>query len=919
MRLVSVTARNYRIHGEVTVAFDPSRTVVGGPNESGKSTLAEAVHRALFLRSRASGAVLESMRSRFHPGHPAVELTFESGGATYTVSKQFTGTNAAPTTLVEAGGPTLRNEAAEEALARIVAAEAVGGRNAEDRLRLQWAHLWVWQGSAGASPLDREAIGAPLDRLHERLGSLGGGDVLESRLDAMVGRLVTETLAARTKESGAPKASSPLGEAETELAAARARREAAQAAIDALEGAVAAAEQAAAAIAASETSLAARKGEQEENDARLEQARLHEIGRAERQAAVTAADARLAALLEDDRQIREAEARIAAIEERREPAAERLARSVTAERDAAERVAAALAEARRCRDAQADATALAALHARAEHLARRRLERAGLAGRCARIATLRLEAADLQARLDPLPVVTAADLADLAALERKRDACQATLDAIMTRIEVLEAADTVRLGGRDLPAESPTTITAEAELQVGRTRLRVSPGGGTSLADAARLRDAARATLEARLLAASVADVDEARRVQPLRQTVESALAAKQAAIADLGDTQADADLAALDGEITALEVEFTAALQPGFERPANLEAAVTARKALDEQVRSAAGETAAATAAHQAAESRLDEARRDRGGAEDTVRTLDDELRTAQARRAVLVEEHGADRTEALATAVAARDAAAAALADTEERLARLQPDLLRQAATRLQRAVEKLIEGKQAAHAARTIALERLRSEGTLDPREDLARAAAEERLAEARRQRALREARAYALLARLFAEKNREVETRFVEPLAARVTDYLRCLFGADVTLTVDHAEGRFRALAVARPDFGGAPIEFGHLSGGGREQVAAAFRLAMAEILAAEHEGCLPMVFDDAFVNSDPARAAGVLAMLDLAAARGLQIIVLSCQPRAYDALGAATVELAPAVLDRGNAATPRPESAAGVQA
>ncbi|WP_373060749.1 AAA family ATPase, partial [Gemmatimonas sp.] len=50
MRIHSITVRNYRVHQDITVALDPSRTVVGGLNESGKSTLIEAAHRALFMR-----------------------------------------------------------------------------------------------------------------------------------------------------------------------------------------------------------------------------------------------------------------------------------------------------------------------------------------------------------------------------------------------------------------------------------------------------------------------------------------------------------------------------------------------------------------------------------------------------------------------------------------------------------------------------------------------------------------------------------------------------------------------------------------------------------------------------------------------------------------------------------------------------
>jgi len=91
---------------------------------------------------------------------------------------------------------------------------------------------------------------------------------------------------------------------------------------------------------------------------------------------------------------------------------------------------------------------------------------------------------------------------------------------------------------------------------------------------------------------------------------------------------------------------------------------------------------------------------------------------------------------------------------------------------------------------------------------------------------------------------------------------------------------------------------AAMPFAALSGGTREQVAAAVRLAVAELLAAEHDGSLPVVFDDAFVNSDPERVVTLQRMLDLAAARGLQVIVLTCNSADYVALGAREVRLAP---------------------
>jgi DNA repair exonuclease SbcCD ATPase subunit len=904
MKLRSVTVRNYRIHKELTVAFDEALTVIGGPNEAGKTTIVEAVHRALFLRSRASGAVLESMRSAFHPGHPAVELTFESSDTTYTVTKQFTGTNTAPTTLAVAGGQTLRNDEAEASLRALVQAEAIGGRNSEDKLRMQWAHLWVWQGVAGSDPLERDAMQEPLERLRRRLGSLDEAGVVESQTDARAGRIVAEIHASRTRDTGVARVDSPLGKADAALAEAHARVADARAAIGQLEAAVASVERADTTIAESERSLVARRTEQEENERLLLEAQSLEVRQAEQQAALTAAAARLAAVADADRQIRDCEARITAIEARRTPTAEQLATAIAAEHDATTRCTTTQQAARERQREHAELGELAELHRQAEHLEQRRTERAGLAGRCGRIADLRQEAAALQKRLADLPAVTAADLADLASHERGRDAAQAKLDAITTRVELVAANSVVRLGDHELIVGRPETIVTDTPLELGGARLVITPGGGTSVAEATRLRDAANAALESRLRGLGVSDLDEARRVQPLRQTVEAKLDAKRAAIADLGDTKADAELAAIDAELAELEETLRGQTRPDFSRPVGLEAATVARKAITERLRGLAQAVDTAAAEQQAADQLLTEARARREQAANEIRTIDGELRDAQVRRDVLVEEHGDQRQEAIATATQARTSADEQLAATQAALQRLQPELLRKTATRLQRAIEKLLTDSRAAIAERTVALERLRNEGTLDPRDDLALALAAERVAEAAQRQAAREARAHALLAGLFAEKKAEIEAQFVAPLAERVAGYLRCLFGADATVSIGYAGDMFTMLELTRPDFGGIALAFRRLSGGAREQVAAAFRLAMAEILASEHGGCLPIVFDDAFVNADPSRLAGIHAMLDRAADRGLQVIVLSCNHRDYDGLGAATVELPKTGCSRG---------------
>jgi uncharacterized protein YhaN len=67
--------------------------------------------------------------------------------------------------------------------------------------------------------------------------------------------------------------------------------------------------------------------------------------------------------------------------------------------------------------------------------------------------------------------------------------------------------------------------------------------------------------------------------------------------------------------------------------------------------------------------------------------------------------------------------------------------------------------------------------------------------------------------------------------------------------------------------------------------------------MADVLKDAHDGCLPLVFDDAFTNSDPERIDLVKRMLSTAVERGLQVVLLTCAPEAYGSFADRVVELA----------------------
>jgi hypothetical protein len=157
--------------------------------------------------------------------------------------------------------------------------------------------------------------------------------------------------------------------------------------------------------------------------------------------------------------------------------------------------------------------------------------------------------------------------------------------------------------------------------------------------------------------------------------------------------------------------------------------------------------------------------------------------------------------------------------------------------------------------------------------------------------------RQADSIQLLTRLFQEEQQQLIDRYTQPLADKITGYLQCLFGPDTRAQVAWNNNALTGIQLVRGQQSAA-LDFATLSSGAREQVAAAVRLAVAEVLAADHGGSLPVVFDDAFAYADPSRVKTLQRMLDLAATRGLQVILLSCNPTDYATLGAKTTLLRP---------------------
>lgn len=896
MRLLSITVRNYRIHQEVKVEFDRSRTLIGGPNESGKSTLVEAAHRVLFLKAKTGGKVLQGMKSTLHTDPPKVTLCFEAQGQTWEVEKRFSGSSG-QARLNRVGGQSWQGDEAETKLAELLGTS--GSVNKEKELSLLWPHLWVWQGRSGEDPSDHAT--EHRDALVQRLQSEGLAAVMQSDFDQRVKDRIAEAYEALFTATGKPKAGSKPEVARLQLEEAEAALVTAQEAATRLEDAVRAHGSAESILKQVDAVLPGLQKELKLTKEKLLRVTELQALEKDQNRVLKEAGDNLERLRKESLQLHELQRQIEEISTKLQPLEQQLVELAAAVEEAHatrqqhEAKHQALTESLRTGRAKADlASALVAVFEKGEL-------RDALVIRAEEVRKAEQEIQVLRQQLATLPKLAAADVAKLRTLEGEWHKAVVVRDATAAELKVLEAEAEVWVDGQPLLKGESKVLSDEVEVRIGEgTRLRLRPGGGTSLAAARTKAQEAEQRLQDELNRWSLGSVEKAVQLfdqaESLRQEGTRLLDRLNA----FGGDQTAKELESARTACQTAEAEMQRRLNLLAMDASTLPATLSEARLWAQEMRDlvAKDDEAVILAKAGMEESRLRWERTEKLRQEQLerlteLRKLWDELRL----RVRVVEEKyssKAEREEVLAAAVGAHAQAREKLEVTQKLLAELQPDMLLRDEDRLNRSLVNKDQERRTAETQLAVARSQLVLDGKSNPEADLQQAQA--RVTEAREVYEMEQRRAKAVerLFNLFAESREAIDRRLVQPLADRVTGYLQCVFGPGSELHVLVTEEGRLEFEVSRA--GGGAFGFESLSGGAKEQVAAAVRLAMAEILAAEHDGCLPLVFDDAFAYADPLRVQQMQRMLDLAATRGLQVVVLTCNPADYAGFGGAEARL-----------------------
>lgn len=839
-----------------------------GPNESGKSTLVQAI-RAAFFERHNTGTLGHLQPWGDSAAAPEVSLSFTFGGQQYRLEKRFMHRGRCHLTI---GQRQLDGDEAEQYLASMLGYSMPGRGASQARNQGVPGLLWIEQGS-GQELHTSVAHAAPHLQgiLNEAMGQVAStdGDGVMHRVKERLAMLVTPATGVPTREY--KKAMDEAQRLQQELTR--------------LDEAIAA-------YAQQVDRLAVLQAEHRRADSEKPWLAL----RQHEESARKQLDAVQALVVEQQRE-RDA---MQVSQKTRQLLQERL-QGMAAQRDAVRQRQDALARARERNDSltaqseglqqsvdsarQAYAAARARL-AQSRQYQQHRDKRDALAQTGDEITALtrRLEQArhtqeslDSRHRLAAQLITDAATLGRLTQLTEKRRVMEIRQQTAATRVSFeLEPGQSVSVGNERIEGNAEKLLTAETAVSIpGVGQLRIAPGGD-DIASLARQLQSLDDEIGGCLGVLNVQSLEQALSREARHKEVQATIRQDEAVLA----LHAPDGIAMLQRRLQALQDRHET-LQSECQALDGYAVEVADANVAEAQER----EAEAQLASH---ETTLQEHKVSCAAALTALETAERELALAQA--AVRDTQYPESREEMLAQLhheAAQQQILQQRIDAVQKRIDAVRPDILEQDIERYARSAAREYE----AHAERERNVRELRArlqalgaQGLEEQRAERARQSS----ATARRIEAFQgNVAALRLLHSLLHQKKQAFTRQLHAPLTQRLQHYLCVLFDTD-EVGASISLGEDLAPAGLTRSGGSAPLH--ELSFGAREQMGTISRLAYADLLKQAGKPTLIML-DDALVHSDEHRLAQMKRILFDASQRH-QILLFTCQPDRWRDLGAA---------------------------
>jgi DNA repair exonuclease SbcCD ATPase subunit len=866
--------------------FGDRINVIHAPNAAGKSTLLEALFRGLFDSHRVGGRDVEAIRPWGRDLSPEVTLEFTEAGTDYRLRKRFLNNGSSELFRREEKKfvRLSEGEKADEFVRSLFSAGSPGRGLSKPA---HWGSAQVFLVPQGDFEVP-ELSGNLVEDIQASLGAQVSGPGtgrLEERIEAAYLRFFTPT-----GKLKAGKDAPQLVQIKDRLLELEAEQHRILEMLEIFEAASRRVEDLRA-----ERAQAKRTAESLDEELRKARGQAQAYGalaadRDLRQAQMKAASARHAELRRRIEAIESARNELAAARRERE----RLGRDTSERQRELARLSAQAEEARAgLEEVRKERQAVDKAEREAEDAQRFVEARKRLAELEALLKRIGEAAQALEAGRKELAATVAPDAKALRAIRKAltaRDEAQVRLDAALItleilpqqagRLEILAAEET---GRREITPGMPVLVKGAPEVVVdlpGVARVRARGPAGT----VEELREEVnRETrrLEALTAGFGTADVDaleaQSEKFRGVQQRVSDARTRLDTLLASATTEEIEQDRRKTERILEEISRERPAWTKTSPDASSLRNAAREIRQAFVARVEEAELRNEKAAQAFQAASVKIAALQAEHD-------LLDRREKAVSARLDEMLNDgmDNAQRTEKLTQLSLEWDAARAAAGKIEAELGRFQDD------PRL--LVEKLEKQRNAIQDQASNALEALKKEeGRL---EQLAAAGPYSALSRVEEQIAERKARidsedlrinAVRLLRHTVHQCKAKILSDLRRPVEESATRMLHRIAGARLG-NVELAD-RFHPQAV-RPRISDTEVGLTDLSGGEKEQVHLAVRLALAEVLAGGDRRFL--VLDDILTATDTGRLARILSILE-EAARRLQLFILTCHPERYRGL------------------------------
>jgi hypothetical protein len=864
LRLRSIKIDNFRKFRTPLVidGLSDGLNIIIEPNESGKSTLLEALRGAFFVRHGTRNQLAQSYAPHGEAVAPRVEVDFDIGDESWSLSKQFL---RSPT--VEVRGPRGRSsgDEAETVLQELLGFTRDNSRSGDVAAWGTLGLLWVAQTEAlsltAPGQIVRDTV---LSALEAEVGTIMGGatyDRVRARIDEQFLNYWTSTGRDATRLQT---------KAQDRVDAAKSASDNAQRRLDALEQTFSDLEGARARLKLINREMA----DDTDADARADLVKNLETARAAAQILATRTAEQTAAVTRV-RSLEDLQSRAVAANQAINDAQEALAEAKKARAALADELQEAKdrdAEARQAVETARDIrkSAQEALRGGETLLGVQRRDKAIAGAKERHAKLLKLETSFAVAKELSQQAIPIEAIEKLEELDRAVTSAQVAVTFGATNLELLGPTDGITINGEPLTT-GERSITAETRIKLpSSAEIVIRPPASASSA-AAELQDALSARTRA-LADLQVADLAAARARNDTAKAASSEMKAIETQIAAITSSDDEIDLpagaAALKLFIAAIHEEPKAT---AAEAAPDLAQLTKMLEDADSDFAKAEGVLQSCAEALRIVEAKdaplaLTEARaqRDVENAEAHLEALQqvpefDELET----RLMTARKEAADAAVELANAK--RDASAH---DESEITRRIQViDARTKAASEAKRNLETEIARLEAT----------VESEGGKGLADHAAEAREELEAATAALKRTTEEAETLKMLRSVLEDARVETSQSFLGPVARRAKRHItRLLPGCDLSFS--------ESLSLEHVVRAGVSEGCDNLSKGTQEQLAVLTRLAFADVLL-EQGRPVSLILDDPLVYSDDGRLDLMTEILSEAAER-MQVILLTCRERAF---------------------------------